>query len=145
MSAGLLVNTETYFDALSAYREGDAGPIIARFADASRYAASSGRTLVDGLAGQLERSRELLAGLRSQSRAWDVLPLLVGQPVVNARYLKRVLGWGDMTVTRALDALTERGVLVERSGKRRNRVWEHRGILGVLDDYAEQIRRATIG
>ena len=101
--------------------------------------------LVDGLAGQLERSRELLAGLRSQSRAWDVLPLLVGQPVVNARYLKRVLGWGDMTVTRALDALTERGVLVERSGKRRNRVWEHRGILGVLDDYAEQIRRATIG
>ena len=50
-----------------------------------------------------------------------------------------------MTVTRALDALTERGVLVERSGKRRNRVWEHRGILAVLDDYAEQIRRATIG
>lgn len=145
VSAGLLVNTESYFDALSAYREGDAGPIIARFSEASRYAASSGRELVDGLGRQLDESREMLSGLRRQSRAWDVLPLLIGQPVVNSSYLKRVLGFNDMTVARSLDALTERGVLVERSGMRRNRVWEHRGILGVLDEYAEQIRRATIG
>jgi DNA-binding transcriptional MocR family regulator len=61
--------------------------------------------------------------------------------VVNTRYLVDALGIRDVTVSRAMEILTERGVLVERTGFSRNRVWEHRGILTVLDDYAKQIRR----
>jgi Fic family protein len=141
ISAGLLVDTRSYFAALTAFRTGDAGPIIRRFADASRYAAVSGRRLVDDLYFQVELARERMAGLRPQSAAWRVVPRLIGQPVVNTKYLMRSLGLSEMTAARALDALTDRGVLVERSGRARNRVWQHPGILDVLDAYAERLRR----
>ena len=39
----------------------------------------------------------------------------------------KTLGLGEMAALRALDALTERGVLTESTGKSRNRVWQHRG------------------
>jgi Fic family protein len=142
LSAGLLRNTTTYFEALELYRNGDAEPIAHRFADAARYAAVSGRGLVDDLAEQLRESREKLAGVRSDALAWSVLPRLIAQPVINARYLKRSLGMSDMAAQRAVDQLVDRGVLEERTGLLRNRVWQHAGILTVLDDYAKSIRRA---
>ena len=143
VSAGLLVNTDSYVVALTAYREGDAEPIVRRFADATRFASATGIRLVDALADILEADRERLTGLRSQAVAWHVLPLLVGQPVVNSRYLTRELGVHEATVKRTLDSLVERGVLVERTGYRRNRIWQHLGILDVLDGYAETIRRGS--
>ncbi|MBX3116974.1 MAG: Fic family protein [Cryobacterium sp.] len=144
VSAGLLRNTETYFDALTRYRAGDAGPIVRRFADACRFATQSGKQLVDELRHVSIASRELLAGVRSQSSVWRILPLLIGQPVVNLGYL-RSKGYNDMTALRALDTLTSRGVLTERSGRRRNRIWEHASVLAVLDDYASRIRRSSPG
>jgi Fic family protein len=143
ISAGLLTDTDSYFAALTAYRTGDAGPIVRRFANASRYAAVTGRRLVDDLYEQVEVSREKMSGLRTQSAAWRVLPGLIGQPVMNTKYLKSALGLNDVTALRALDTLTDRGVLVERTGNARNRVWQHAGILEVLDDYAASVRRAT--
>jgi DNA-binding GntR family transcriptional regulator len=72
-----------------------------------------------------------------------VLPSLVGQPAVNTKYLMAQLGLGEMAALRALDALTARGVLTETTGKGRNRVWQHRGILAALDAYAAEIRRMS--
>lgn len=141
ISAGLLRDTEGYFDALAAFREGDAGPIVHSFAQASRFAAVSGWKLVDALAEELRESQEKLAGLRRNALAWSVLPRLVGQPIINARYLKRELGMSDAAAQRAADALVERGVLVERTGLRRNRIWQHPGMLAALDEYAAAIHR----
>ncbi len=141
ISAGLLVNTESYFAALTDYRNGDAGPIIRRFADASRYAAVTGINLVDALQEQLAASEDKLNGLRRQARAWDVLPLFIGQPVVNSRYVQQKLGVSAMTAIRALDALTEHGVIVEKTGKSRNRVWQHDGVISALNEYAASIHR----
>lgn len=143
ISAGLLVDVHRYFDALSAFREGDAGPIIRDFANASRIAATTGTQLVDDLVEQLEESREKMTGIRADAAAWTVLPTLVGQPAVNVKYLKRALGLGEMAALRALDALTERDVLAETTGKSRGRVWQHRGIFEVLDSYASVIRRMS--
>ncbi|WP_082802907.1 Fic family protein [Microbacterium sp. CH1] len=144
ISAGLLVDTERYFAALGAFRDGDAGPIVREFAMASRIAAKTGTWLVDGLVEQLDESRQEMKGIRADAAAWKVLPYLVGQPAVNTKYLMAELGLGEMAALRALDALTERGVLTETSGKSRNRVWQHRGIFGVLDAYAAEIRRMTV-
>jgi len=141
VSAGLLVNTETYFRALTDYRRGDARPIVERFADASRMAATTGMRLVDDLAAQVEQARGLLQGTRPQATAWRVLPHLVAQPVVNTQYLICALGLSEMTANRALRQLADAGVLQERTGYRRNRVWQHAGILQVLDAYAESLRR----
>ena len=144
ISAGLLVDTERYFAALTTFRSGDAEPIVREFASASRIAAATGTQLVDDLVAQLEESREKLKGLRSDAAARKILPALVGQPAVNTKYLMSTLGLGEMGALRALDTLTDRGVLTETTGKSRNRVWQHRGILDVLDDYAEKIRRMTV-
>jgi Fic family protein len=145
ISAGLLVNTDRYFGALTAFREGDAGPIVREFAGASRIAATTGTRLVDDLAARLEDSRIKMQGIRSDAAAWRILPALIGQPAVNTTYLQSALGLGEMAALRALDALTDRGVLVETTGKGRNRVWQHRGMIEVLDRYAEKIRRMSAG
>lgn len=143
ISAGLLVDTDRYFRALGAYRDGDAGPIVREFAGASRIAAKTGSWLVDDLAAQLDESKEKMKGIRSDAAAWKVLPHLIGQPAVNTKYLMTHLGLGEMAALRALSTLTEHGVLVETTGRGRNRVWQHRGVFGVLDTYAAVIRRMS--
>lgn len=141
ISAGLLRRTHSYFAALSDFRSGNAGPIISAFTDASRFAASSGTQLVDDLADQVDQARGQLAGLRSDAASWNVLPHLVENPVINAPLLINKLGMNDVTAQRALEQLVSRGVLAERTGLRRNRVYQHDGILAVLDVYAQQLRR----
>ena len=141
LSAGLLKQTQSYFDALTQFRDGDAGPLVSCFIDAALFAAASGTQLVDDLNAELAGSSERLAGLRPQASAWKVLPQLIAHPVVNAAFLRRHLQFNEMTAQRALTQLTEHGVLEERSGLRRNRVYQHPGILRILDAYAQQLRR----
>ena len=62
ISAGLLIAVDRYFEALTAFRSGDATPIVARFADAARFAASVGAALVDSLVDELDRSSEQMVG-----------------------------------------------------------------------------------
>ncbi|MGO2620893.1 Fic family protein [Glutamicibacter ardleyensis] len=143
ISAGILRDTAGYFEALEAFRTGDAAPIIRTFINASIFAASTGKDLIDSLATQLDDSAVKLVGLRSSAAAWKILPRLIAQPVVNARYLKEQLGLGDAAIYRALSVLTERGVLVEKSGRSRNRIWQHDGVLKVLDEYAKSLRRTA--
>lgn len=143
LSAGLLTDIPSYFDALTHYREGDAAPIIRRFCSAARFAARTGRALVDSLAHELAEARSRLSGVRSDSKAHVVLDALVGQPVVNSAYLRTHLRITEQSAHRALATLTERGVLTERTGHSRNRVWAHAGILSALDDYAERARRGS--
>ena len=78
VSAGLLTDLEAYTGALTAFRAGDARPIVEEFARAARFAAVTGTRLVAELAAQLEADRERLAGVRRHALAWRVLPLLVG-------------------------------------------------------------------
>lgn len=141
VSAGLLRRTERYIDALTAYRGGDAAPITQAMADAARYAAATGIDLIDELAAQLDEAREMLGTLRPHAIAWQLLPLLVAQPVLTSPHAQHLLGVSATSALRALSTLTDAGILVERTGRRRNRLWEHRGILAVLDDYASSIRR----
>lgn len=141
LSAGLLRDTESYFAALTAFREGDATPITEEFISASLFAASSGRQLVDDLAELLDQARERLRGLRRDAAAWTALPTLLAHPVITAPSLKRQLGLTDITTQRTLAQLVERGVLEERTGRKRNRIYQHSRILQTLDIYAEQLHQ----
>jgi Fic family protein len=141
VSAGLLRDTEGYFRALGSFRAGDARPILEKFGDASRFAASSGTALVDELAAQVEWSRARMSGVRRDAGAWKVLPHLVAHPVVNATLLVERLGMNGMGAQSALGQLTHAGVLEERTGMRRNRVYQHAGIIEVLDVDAQRLRR----
>lgn len=143
LSAGLLVDVDSYFQALGAFREGDAGPIVRVFARASRIASVTGTKLVEDVMAELEDSRDRMAGIRADSSAWKVLPVLMGQPVVTVRYLQDKLGLGEMSALRALETLTARGVVEETTGRKRGRVWQHSGVLGLLDVFARTIRKMT--
>lgn len=142
VSAGLLTDTGAYFAALTAYRSGDARPIVEQIARASRYAAESGARLVDDLAAQITEAREKLAGLRPQAAAWRVLPHLVAHPVISSAFLTSQLGMNPVTAQRALAQLADAGVVQERTGLQRNRIWQHDGVLAVLDLFAQGIRRS---
>jgi len=141
VSAGLLRQTRNYFEALTSYREGDAQPIISAFSDAAIYAADTGQVLIDNLSAELESAREKLAGLRQQSMAWKLLPYLVSYPVMNSDLVARVLDTSTTSALRALHQLQERAIVQERSGQKRNRVWQHEGILEILDAYAAGLLR----
>jgi len=141
ISAGLLTDTDGYFNALTAYRAGDAEPIVRRFADACRFAAFSGQKLIDELTNQLAIDRAKLAGLRPEATAWRVLPMLAAHPVVNTSLLTNQHRLSDVSAGRALTQLTQAGVLEERSGLRRNRIWQHPAIIAILDAYAANLRR----
>ncbi|MDO9590439.1 MAG: Fic family protein [Microcella sp.] len=141
LSSGLLVDIDGYFAALSAFREGDAAPIALRFAHAALFAAATGVELIDALADALEDARAKLTGVRSDAAAHRVLPLLIGQPIVTSGYLTRTLGINEVAAKRAVDTLVERDVLVETSGRSRNRTWAQPGMLAALDRYARGVRR----
>ena len=142
ISAGLLRDTNAYFASLTSYRQGNAAPIVRQFAEASRYAAITGKKLVTDLAAEQESARQKLGTLRKQAGAWRVLPHLIAQPVINAAYLQSHLGMNAMSAGRALTQLTDAGVLREATGLRRNRVWQQPETLSILDGYAASIRRS---
>lgn len=141
VSAGLLRDTDSYFAALTAYRAGDAAPIIREFAAASRYAAARGTRLVDDLANEARESMKLLEKTRSDAAARRIVPLLIGQPVVTAAYIQEHLGQSDRAAFRAIDTLVSHGVLQERAGAARGRVYAHRGMLEILEVFAASARR----
>lgn len=76
VSAGLLHETDQYFAALTAFREGDAAPLVSVFTQACQFAASSGTELITQLEAQLASTKQLLAGVRKDAAVWRVVPHL---------------------------------------------------------------------
>ncbi|GEM30431.1 Fic family protein [Nocardia neocaledoniensis NBRC 108232] len=140
ISAGLLVNTGSYFDALTRFRSGDPEPIVRQFVDAAFYAIGSGRRLVGELRSVRAAYREQTTA-RADSTAWKLIDRLVAQPVVNSGYVVEAFGISGVAAQRAIDRLVESGVLREVTQRARNRVWQADAILTALDDFAAGIRR----
>lgn len=140
VSAGLLADTDGYVAALTAYRDGDAAPIVEQFALAGVRAVANGRRLITEL-------RDIRAGwndritARSDSAVWRVAELLTRRPVVNSVLLRDELGLRTDHMRRYLDPLTEAGIVVESSGRTRDRIWRAPEILDALDAFAERAGR----
>ncbi|MFA5710578.1 Fic family protein [Mycolicibacterium sp.] len=91
VSAGLLSDTDGYFAALTAYRDGDLAPIVERFAHASERAIVNGRRLIAELR-EIRASWNDRVTARSDSAVWRVADLLTRRPVVNGVLLRDELG-----------------------------------------------------
>lgn len=73
---------------------------------------------------------------------WDALDIVVGQPVLDTRYLSAQLGVSIPTAQGAITALENAGVLAQSvNGKKRNRVWHSAEVLDALDAFAERAGR----
>ncbi len=140
VSAGLLVDTESYFDALTAYRQGDAAPIVQRFSQAAFTAVSNGRRLDSDLA-DIYAEWEHAISARRDAAVWRVLPLLVGQPAVTIRFIQESTAVSQPAAQNAVNQLVTAGVLTPASENRRNRVWVATEVIAALDDFAARAGR----
>ncbi|OFB40948.1 cell filamentation protein Fic [Mycolicibacterium sp. (ex Dasyatis americana)] len=140
VSAGLLADTGAYFAALTSYRDGDAAPIVERFAEATVLAIGNGRRLVTDLRDIRETWNDVIAA-RSDSAVWKVADLLTRRPVVNAALLAQELSIESTNAHRYLNPLAEAGILVETTNGPRNRVWRSPEVLAAIDAFAERAGR----
>ena len=144
VSAGLLTDTDSYFAALGAYREGHPAPIIECFADASFAAMANGRRLVGDLRGIRDGWTDRVAARRG-ANVWRVADEVLRHPVVNARLPARELGIPASNVYRAIEPLVDAGVLVEFTNNKRDRLWRAPEVLIALDSFAARAGRRLRG
>ena len=140
VSAGLLADTDSYFDALTAYRDGDIKPIVERFAEASFDSVVNGRQLVT----ELRSLREAWSGsIRSRRQAivWRALDVVFQHPVLDNALVQSNLHVSAMGAEAAITELVEIGVLHEITGGRRNRRYAVVSVLAALDAFAERAAR----
>jgi Fic family protein len=143
VSAGLLVDTSSYFQALTAYREGDPAPIVQRLSEASMLAVVNGRQLVADLQTiRGEWTSQITA--RRGSAVHRLADLLIKRPVVNAQLVSDQLGIAISNVYRYLDPLVESKIIVEFTDRARNRAWRAPQVLRALDDFAERAGRRAL-
>jgi len=146
VSAGLLSDTDGYYDALTAYRGGDPNPIIEEFSRAAFAAVENGRQLAtdlralhDGWASKLRARKDAVA--------WRVLPFLLRQPSVTSKLVQETFGVTQPAADNALRQLQEAGALVrpktvQGEGQKRNVIWQATEVLDALDRFAVRARRA---
>lgn len=140
VSAGLLTDTAGYFDALTAYRAGDATPIVARFADATMAAIGNGRRLAQDLVAVHDRWASVITSRRGAA-IWRALPLLLRQPAITSRILQAELDLSQPAADAVIARLQEAGVLTRASGRRRYVVWVAPEVTSALDAFAQRARR----
>lgn len=140
VSAGLLVAVDRYFDALTAYRDGDPVPIVERFVHASFAALSNGRELVGDLRNTRDRWRTQVRA-RRDATAWRIADLLLRHPVVNASFVATELDVAPRNVYRSLQPLIDAGVLVEFTSRKRDQLWRSPDVLDALDAFATRAGR----
>jgi Fic family protein len=143
VSAGLLTNTDAYFEALGSYREGDPAPIVERVSAASVLAVVNGRHMVGDLRSIRERWDSMITA-RRDSAVHRVADLLIRQPVFNALVLERELGITTGNARRYVDPLAAAGIIVEFTDRTRNRAWRAPEVLGALDEFAERAGRRAL-
>lgn len=141
VSAGLLVRKEAYFDALTAYRNGDAGPIIAEFTRAALHGVDHGRRF-DSAVRAIQDEWRARVKARSDSSVWRLLDALPSRPVLDSEQAGQLLGIGLTNAYRPLRRLVDDGILAtskhHKSGRTLYRAPE---ILDALDDYAGDFGR----
>jgi Fic family protein len=140
VSAGLLTDTDSYFDALTTYRAGDIAPIVERLSAASVLAVANGRRLVNDLRS-IRAGWESKINARRDSAIYRVADLLLRRPVINAQLLQRELGISTGNARRYVDPLTEAGIIAEFTDRTRNRAWRAPEVLSALDAFAARAGR----
>lgn len=143
VSAGLLQDTEAYFAALGAYRDGVLEPIVQQFCDASFRSIGNGTRLVEELVALRERWSDTVTA-RRDSVVWPLLDGLLRQPAVTVRLVQDEHEVSQPAAERAVEALVEAGVLSRSNEGRRNRVWVCRDVLAALDAFGERARRRFV-
>ena len=140
ISAGLLPDTDGYFDALSAYRAGDVAPIIRSITHASLAAMNESRHLMTDLRAVQGEWRERVS-FRRGSAAHRLGDLLLRQSAISATFVAAELGVSTVNAQAAIDRFVDANILTQITQGRRNRIWLAEDVVGALDDFAARARQ----
>ena len=140
VSAGLLGDVDSYFAALTAYRQGDPEPIVRALTDAAFAAVANATRLVSDL-NQIRARWKQAVPARAKSTASRMLDLLLAHPVVNRKLIATELGVSEQAAQMAIDSLAEHDVLRQTNNYRRNRIWHSPEVLAALDEFGSRARR----
>ena len=140
VSAGLLADTKAYFDALTAYRNGDLDSIVDQFTQATFAAIRNGRHLSQDLLAIYERWTATVTARRNSS-LWTVLPQLLSQPAVTSQHVQDLTGLSQPAADRVIEQLRGAGIITKASGGQRYRVWVATEVTDALDAFADRARR----
>lgn len=139
LASAIVARRESYFDALDAYRAGDATVIIDSFSKASLIAAQESRTTADRLAQMPVEWRELARKPRRGSAAARLLDSLLEYPVFSADEAEARVGGATSSVYAAINRLHEAGVIRPLTKRTRNQVWVASSLADELDDLGVRI------
>lgn len=137
VSVVLARGRERYIDGLTRFRGEDVSAWIEQFAGAvDRAAGLAGAYLsaVNALARTWRRATDaIVPDLRADATERLIMDFLVASPVVNTQMLRRATERSEPAVHRAVQTLERAGVLVSLSQGSRNRLWEARGLLELIE------------
>jgi Fic family protein len=139
LASAIVARRESYFEALGAYRNGDAGPIIESFSKGSMIAAQESRITADRIARMPEEWREATGAPRTGSAAAKVLDSLLDNPVFAAEEAVRRIGGATSSVYAAINRLHDAGVIRPLTNRTRNQVWVASSLADELDDLGMRI------
>lgn len=130
-------NRDDYYDNLDNYRKNIKGTArwVAFFLDGIAEAAEQGVKS----AGKITSLKEALddkiieLGRRRGRSARKLVVLLFQKPVVNSRTIRRELGITATAVQQLLTVFVELGILVEKTGQKRNRIFVFEDYLDILE------------
>jgi Fic family protein len=140
VSAGLLNDTDAYFDALTAYRQGDPSPIVERFARASFSAVDNGRLLAKEL-DTAYRGWTARLDVRRHAVVWRVLPILLSQPAMTSALVQNRTRVSQPAADNAIRQLRDAGIVEKASGMKRNIVYIATDVISALDEFAARAQR----
>lgn len=132
ISAGLLQDSGSYFDALAAYREGDVLPIVEQLTSAIEVALCVGNAATAQIEALLKTWHESIVE-RKGSAIHRLPELLVEQPVVDASYVANNLGISDRMARNVLDRACRYQIVRQFGGARRNRFFQADELLDILE------------
>lgn len=139
LASALVARRDDYFDVLGAYRDGDAGPIIAAFSTSSIIAAEESAVTAEHLSRMPAEWLESAGRPRSGSAARRIVDSLLDVPVFSAEDVEARIGGATSSIYAALGRLESRGVIRPLTNRVRDQVWGAAALLDELDDLGVRI------
>lgn len=127
ISVAIARDTGGYLSGLHSFERGAVGPWVSWFADIAQRGAAVTDRLADRTRQIVDSWNDTLQGLRSDSAARSLMPLLIAHPVLSAPDASDLLGVSNTAAANALQSLADHGVLepiqARTPGAGRNRHW----------------------
>lgn len=143
LASALVAHRDRYFDQLTAYRQGDPGPLLRSFVRSCAVAASESRRTAATLAGIPAEWSDVVGRVRSGSATESLLRLLPSRPIFSTEDVVDAIGASQSSTYTAVGRLAEVGVVRPLTERKRDQVWGATRILEELDDLGARIAAAA--